>query len=148
MSNNFYKSVLDTSNETTQALETSALVNLGTTNIKNGCSISYVDNNTTINIVKRGIYYMLVSLTGFMTTTAGLVSAQIYRKGVAMDGAKGSFNSTTTADVNTITIGTLIEVNDVCRCCGTGSASIPITVVNTGVPATHTNVKVVLYKLA
>ena len=137
--------LLGTRNITSQALVTGSAVNLGEIYRrycrKNNCGIKTFDFNTTsVALQHKGIYHIAATLT-FTAPVAGVVIFQLAENGVALPGAIASETITTaTTEVATTTLDYYVLVDDECVL-GTPTTLIEnISILNTGVASTVTNV--------
>lgn len=148
--NNLYKkSVLDAYSIASTNVAVNALVPFTTNYIKTGVSISDSVAASTINLNKSGIYLITFGATvANQAASAGDVTIQIYRNGTEVPGAVATESSSGPTDLASISISTIIQVDDVCPCSGMGYTNIPITFVNKGVASVISNVKIVAIKLA
>lgn len=145
---NFQKSALDTYTIQETAVATNAALPLELNYISTGSSISHTAGSTTINLLKSGLYLVTFSAVGAESTTAGEVTIQLYRNGVAVPGALATITSANTTDALNFSFTSLIQTKDVCPCASVGNPSIPLTFMNMGVAATFSNIKVTVTKLA
>lgn len=146
----YQKSTLSASTSTSATIAAAAVVPFNTVNMRTGASISFNAGNTAINIVKPGLY--LVSFDASVAVsgaTAASLSFQINRANVAINGAEATYTSSATTDIGSISITTLVRVNEVCPASSAGVSSIPISVVNTSaVSADMSNANITVVKLA
>ena len=142
------KSSLDIYNITSTPVATGANLTFTNKYIDTGVSINYVAGGTTINFVKAGLYRVTLTATGSATDAAGDIAIQAFRNGTVIPGANSAVTSSGIADIRNLTIDTLVLVNNSCECSGIGSNSIPLTFVNTGIPATYSKLKLVVVKEA
>lgn len=143
----YQKSALTAYTNTNTTVTTGNAVPLANNYLLTGSSITHTTGSTAINLVKSGLYLVTFSATLVEAGTAGNVTLQLYRKGVAVPSAITSSASSTT-DIEDIGASTLIEVDNVCPCGGVGVSAIPLTLVSTGVGATYNNISVTVVKLA
>lgn len=144
--------LIGTKNFTTQSLLTNGLVNLGSVYRKyckkcNGVKTFDFTGNS-IALQKSGIYQ--VTLTAIVSApTAGNVTLQLYENGVAISGAIAT-ETITTADTEfrTLAIDHFILVDSDCVLGNFATLAKSITLVNTGVASTITNVVVDVVKVA
>ena len=147
--NQYKKSVLDAYSITSTNVAVGASIPFTTNYIKTGVSISDSTAASTINLNKSGIYLITFGATvANQAAEAGNVTVQIYRNGNAVPGAVATESSSGPTDLASLSISTIIEVDDVCPCSGAGYTNIPITFVNSGVASVISNVKIVVIKLA
>ena len=98
----------------------------------------------TVQLNKKGIY--MVSFTGSITpTTAGVVSVQLVKDGVAQIGAVSESTGVTTGPED-LSFTTLVQVKEDNTCsCATGPTTVQV--VNTGEAGTFTIVRLVVTKV-
>lgn len=140
--NQYQKSVLSASSGA-QTLLTNANIPFNTTNLLNGVSIEF-NGGTTISLVKPGVYLISVDANVAEAGTAGLISIQVQKNGVNINGAKASVDSSATGDAENIHVTTLVKVLPSC-CMVNNNANI--TVVNNGVGAVYSNANITVVKL-
>lgn len=140
--NQYQKSVLSASSGA-QTLLTNANIPFNTTNLLNGVSIEF-NGGTTISLVKPGVYLISVDANVAEAGTAGLISMQVQKNGVNINGAKASVDSSATGDAENIHVTTLVKVLPSC-CMVNNNANI--TVVNNGVGAVYSNTNITVVKL-
>lgn len=150
--NQFLKSLLTIYNDENQTLANGVPATFTKIYVDDGVSISTpLTNNTsstTIYLNKKGRYLVQFNAVAVENGTAGEVAMQVYRNGVAVPSAYSASYSTSTTDSRAISSQTIIEVNNVCPCCGNGVDKIPLTFVNVGVDAIYSYVSVTIIKLA
>lgn len=141
---NYQKSSVTAWNATNQTLLQNGTVTLA--NSKNtGCSIRFVAGGSSFNLLKPGLYYIDVSASGVESGTAGTISLQLFLNGNPVSGALSSANSSAVTDIESLSFSKLIEIKPTCPMnCDTNT----LTIVNTGVGATYSNINVNLFKLA
>jgi hypothetical protein len=93
---------------------------------------------------KPGYYYVTFNAVAAATTTVGELTVELYNNGVAVPGAEASYTTTTAGENATYAFSTIIRVPP--SCCVVNNAA-KLTVVNTGVAATYTNVNINITKL-
>jgi hypothetical protein len=140
--NQYQKSVLSASSGA-QTLLTNANIPFNTTNLLNGVSIEF-NGGTTISLVKPGVYLISADANVAEAGTAGLISMQVQKNGVNINGAKASVDSSATGDAENIHVTTLVKVLPSC-CMVNNNANI--TVVNNGVGAVYSNTNITVVKL-
>lgn len=128
---------------TNLAVDADSFVPLQNVPLKKGCSET-MSGVSAINLNKCGVYKVTVDASA-EPGTAGLISLDLYRDGVAMPQAQTS--ATGTADA-TSALGfvTYVQVstNNSCRCC---DHPVTIQVYNSGVDVTFLNVNVTVDKI-
>lgn len=148
MVNRFSKSTLTTYNNTSQTLDANANVVFSTNYKLTGCSIRHTVETPTINIASSGLYLVTFSASGVESGTAGDITLQLFRNGIAVPSAIATANSASATDIVNLSNSTIIEVDRVCPCANSGLTAIPLTLVNTGVGATFSNISLTVIKLA
>jgi hypothetical protein len=138
----YQKSLLNASSGS-QTLLTNATVPFTTTNLLDGCSIQFTGGST-ISLVKPGVYLVSVDANVAESGTAGIISMQIQKNGVNINGAKASVDSSATGDAENIHVTTLVKVLPSC-CMVNNNANI--TVLNSGVGAVYSNANITVVKL-
>lgn len=134
--------MLSSYNITTQSVLTDGTITFTTDRILTGCTATR--NGNTFQLNKPGYYYITFSATGTTTAAAGDVTVELYNGGVAVPGALASFYSAAVVNEGNLTISTIIRVPP--SCCAIDNTA-NLTLVNTGVPATFTNVNINITKL-
>lgn len=137
--------LLGTKNSTTQALTTGASVNLGEVYRKfcrkNSCGVKAFEfNGTSVSLQHSGMYHITATIT-FTAPVAGNVIFQLTENGVTIPSALATETITTaTTEVKTTVIDFYILVDSTCVL-GTPSTLIKnISILNTGVASTISNV--------
>ena len=129
-------------NTTSQAIATNGLLNFTTDRILTGCTATR--DGQTFQLNKPGYYYVTFNAVAAATTTVGELTVELYNNGVAVPGAEASYTTTTAGDNSNYAFSTIIRVLP--SCCVVNNAA-RLTVVNTGVDATYTNVNINITKL-
>lgn len=137
--------ILGLKNTTSQTVLTNGLINLGTTYRKYckrtpQCLPTFVSSGTSVTLNGSGIYHITTTLVG-TGTAAGVLTAQLYENGVAIPGAISSSTITTAnTELRTLVIDYYIKVDSECILGNWTVAPKTLTLVNTDVGATYTNV--------
>ena len=129
-------------NTTSQAIATNGLLDFTTDRILTGCTATR--NGQTFQLNKPGYYYVTFNAVAAATTTVGELTVELYNNGVAVPGAEASYTTTTAGDNANYAFSTIIRVPP--SCCVVDNTA-RLTVVNTGVDATYTNVNINITKL-
>ena len=129
-------------NTTSQAIATNGLLDFTTDRILTGCTATR--NGQTFQLNKPGYYYVTFNAVAAATTTIGELTVELYNNGVAVPGAEASYTTTTAGDNSNYAFSTIIRVLP--SCCVVDNTA-RLTVVNTGVDATYTNVNINITKL-
>lgn len=146
--NQYCKSTLSAYTDATVTLEQGDLMPINTNQSLTGTSITHTAGSKTISIVKPGIYVIGFSATNTQGATAGAVSLQIYRNGVPYPSGLVTRTPTATTDIENVSTITTINVREICPCAGTGTPSIDLTFVNTGVQGVYSYFNVTIFKIA
>ena len=126
-------------NTTSAAVVANGTLPLSTIVRRYGCSENLSGNS--ISLSESGYYLVNISAT-FTAPTAGVVSIALQDDGVAVPGATASTTITTaTTEVRTLNITAIVRV--FCN-----SAPDALTIVNTGVAATFSNIAIDVVKIA
>ena len=129
-------------NTTSQAIVSNGLLNFTTDRILTGCTATR--NGQTFQLNKPGYYYVTFNAVAAATTTVGELTVELYNNGVAVPGAEASYTTTTAGENANYAFSTIIRVLPSCPLVNN---TANLTVVNTGVDATYTNVNINITKL-
>ena len=129
-------------NTTSQAVAADGLLTFTTDRILTGCTATR--NGQTFQLNKPGYYYVTFNAVASATTTVGLLTVELYNNGVAVPGALASYTTATAGDEANYAFSTIIRVPP--SCCAVDNTA-RLTLVNTGVDATYTNVNINITKL-
>jgi hypothetical protein len=129
-------------NINTQAIVSNGILNFTTDRILTGCTATRDGQAFQLN--KPGYYYVTFNAVAAATTTVGELSVELYSNGVAVPGAIATFTTTTAGDNANYALSTIVRVPP--SCCAVNNA-VTLTVVNTGVDATYSNVNLNITKL-
>ena len=129
-------------NTTSQAIVSNGLLNFTTDRILTGCTATR--NGQTFQLNKPGYYYVTFNAVAAATTTVGELTVELYNNGVAVPGAEASYTTTTAGENANYAFSTIIRVLPSCPLVNNAAN---LTVVNTGVDATYTNVNINITKL-
>jgi hypothetical protein len=129
-------------NNTTQNVVVDGLLNFTTDRILTGCTVTR--NGQTFQLNKPGYYYVTFNADGAATTAVGDLIVVLQNNGVAVPGAIATFTTTVADDATNLAFSTIIRVPP--SCCAVDNTA-NLTLVNTGVAATFTNVNINITKL-
>lgn len=129
-------------NTTTQAVATGDLLTFTTDRILTGCTATR--NGQTFQLNKPGYYYVTFNAIAAATTTVGELTVELQNNGVVVPGAVSTYTTTTAGDNASYAFSTIIRVPP--SCCAVDNTA-RLTVVNSGVDATYTNVNINITKL-
>ena len=129
-------------NNTTQEVAINGLLTFTTDRILTGCTATR--NGQTFQLNKPGYYYVTFNADGAATTAVGNIVVVLQNNGIAVPGAIASFTTTVADNATNLAFSTIIRVPP--SCCAVDNTA-NLTLVNTGVAATYTNVNINITKL-
>ena len=129
-------------NNTSQEVAINGLLTFTTDRILTGCTATR--NGQTFQLNKPGYYYVTFNADGAATTAVGDIVVVLQNNGIAVPGAIATFTTTIVGDVTNLAFSTIIRVPP--SCCAVDNTA-NLTLVNTGVAATFTNVNINITKL-
>ena len=129
-------------NTTTQAVATGDLLTFTTDRILTGCTATR--SGQTFQLNKPGYYYVTFNAIAAATTTVGELTVELQNNGVVVPGAVSTYTTTTAGDNANYAFSTIIRVPP--SCCVVDNTA-RLTLVNSGVDATYTNVNINITKL-
>ena len=129
-------------NNTSKEVVINGLLTFTTDRILTGCTATL--NGQTFQLNKPGYYYVTFNADGAATTAVGDIVVVLQNNGVAVPGAIATFTTTVADDATNLAFSTIIRVPP--SCCAVDNTA-NLTLVNTGVAATYTNVNINITKL-
>ena len=129
-------------NNTAQEVAINGLLTFTTDRILTGCTATR--NGQTFQLNKPGYYYVTFNADGAATTAVGDIVVVLQNNGVTVPGAIATFTTTVADDATNLAFSTIIRVPP--SCCAVDNTA-NLTLVNTGVAATYTNVNINITKL-
>lgn len=129
-------------NNTSQEVAINGLLTFTTDRILTGCTATR--NGQTFQLNKPGYYYVTFNADAAATDTVGDIVVVLQNNGVAVPGAIATFTTTVADDATNLAFSTIIRVPP--SCCAVDNTA-NLTLVNTGVAATYTNVNINITKL-
>ena len=141
-SQQYKKSLLNTYSISSQAVATGDTLLFNNTNIDSGCSIDFSAGTGEITLTGPGAY-LIIADASISATGAGLVTMQINRGGSAVNGARSSVTVEAGSNYSS-SVSTIINVLPSCRMINNATT---ITVVNSGIATTYTNINLTVIKL-
>lgn len=129
-------------NNTSQDVAINGLLTFTTDRILTGCTATR--NGQTFQLNKPGYYYVTFNADGAATTAVGDIVVVLQNNGVAVPGAIATFTTTVADDAINLAFSTIIRVPP--SCCAVDNTA-NLTLVNTGVATTFTNVNINITKL-
>ena len=142
ISEKYRKSLLNTYNVSSQAVDTGDTLLFNNVNIDTGCSIDFSPGTGEITLQNPGVYLILADAT-ISATAPGVVTMQINRGSNAINGAKTSTTVEAGSSYSS-SVSTLVKVLP--SCCAVNN-SVIITVINSGIATTYTNLNLTAIKL-
>ena len=129
-------------NNTTQEVVVNGVLSFSTDRILTGCTATR--NGQTFQLNKPGYYYITFNADGAATTTPGDIVVVLQNNGISVPGAIATYTATAADDATNLAFATIIKVPP--SCCAVDN-TVNLTLVNTGVAATFTNVNINITKL-
>lgn len=129
-------------NITSQDVPVNGLLTFTTDRILTGCTITR--NGPTFQLNKPGYYYVTFNADGAATTAPGDVVVVLQNNGIAIPGAMATVTVAAADDATNLAFATIVKVPP--SCCAIDNTAM-LTLVNTGVAATFTNVNINITKL-
>ena len=129
-------------NNTSQEVAINGLLTFTTDRVLTGCTATR--NGQIFQLNKPGYYYVTFNADGAATTAVGDIVVVLQNNGVAVPGAIATFTTTVADDATNLAFSTIIRVPP--SCCAVDNTA-NLTLVNTGVAATYTNVNINITKL-
>ena len=129
-------------NNTSQEVAINGLLTFTTDRVLTGCTATR--NGQTFQLNKPGYYYVTFNADGAATTAVGDIVVVLQNNGVTVPGAIATFTTTVADDATNLAFSTIIRVPP--SCCAVDNTA-NLTLVNTGVAATYTNVNINITKL-
>lgn len=114
-------------------------------NFEKGCSV--VQNGAaSFQFNRKGLYLVSFDASAFASATAGNITLQLYRDGVADPGGLTQANSTAATDIEALSFTTHVQVpcDNTCAC---NVSPVTVQIRNIGVPATLVQANVVITRL-
>ena len=144
MNKQYQKSLLNAYANTNQTIAANETINFSNSNILTGCSIVFNAGSAAIQLKKPGVYLVSFNANVAEGGTLGIISAQLAKNGININGAISSVDSTAAGDVGNINFNTLIKVLP--SCCSIDNTTT-LTVVNSGIEAIYSNANITVVKL-
>ena len=129
-------------NNATQEVVVNGILSFSTDRILTGCTATR--NGQTFQLNKPGYYYITFNADGAATTTPGDIVVVLQNNGISIPGAIATYTATAADDATNLAFATIIIVPP---SCGAVDNAVNLTLVNTGVAATFTNVNINITKL-
>lgn len=113
-----------------------------TRNLSSGCSFT----DTSITLTKPGVYLVNVCASAASASSSGSdVKIELRRNGEAVHNVQSASTSSDTADIQTVSLTSLVRV-DATRC-RVNDQSATMTVVNVGEPAIYSSITITIARV-
>ena len=130
---------------TTQTVAASELLSFAEDRVKTGCTVVHTPGSTTFTLKRPGFYFVTLNADVTTSETAGNVVLTLQNNGTAIPGAVATSYAAAAVNVSNVAFSAIIQVRP--SCCAVSNTT-NLTVANTGVGATISNVSLVITKLA
>ena len=139
--------MLYTYSNTDQTVAVNGVVALNNNGVSTCGCISHTAGTGSVSLQRAGYYRITVNADAANTTaTAGNITLQLYSNGTAYAGAEATQTSESTTDVANLSFTALIRVLHNC-CAIDNNLPTTLTLVNTGIAATISNVAMTVVRL-
>ena len=128
---------------TTQTFNTNEILTFATNKIISGCSVVHTEGTGSFLLKKPGYYYIFFNASG-AAETAGNITVQLLNNGEVVPGAVTSGYSAANANAEALGFSTILKVLPSCACIDN---SATISLQNTGVEATFSNLNIIITKI-
>lgn len=130
---------------TSIAVLTNEALTFNNNSIQTGCTVTHAAGSATFALNKPGFYFVTFNGIAAATDAVGNITVQLQQNGINVPGALTTAASTTAlTDIKSLSFSTIIQVKP--SCCAIDN-NVNLTLINTDVPATFSNVNVVITKL-
>ena len=130
---------------TTQTVAANELLSFAEDRVKTGCTVVHTPGSTTFTLKRPGFYFVTLNADVTTSETAGNVVLTLQNNGTAIPGAVATSYAAAAVNVGNVAFSAIIQVRP--SCCAVSNTT-NLTVANTGVSATISNVSLVITKLA
>lgn len=130
---------------TTQTVAANELLSFAEDRVKTGCTVVHTPGSTTFALKRPGFYFVTLNADVTTSETAGNVVLTLQNNGTAIPGAVATSYAAAAVNVGNVAFSAIIQVRP--SCCAVSNTT-NLTVANTGVGATISNVNLVITKLA
>lgn len=130
---------------TTQTVAANELLSFAEDRVKTGCTVVHTPGSTTFALKRPGFYFVTLNADVTTSETAGNVVLTLQNNGTAIPGAVATSYAAAAVNVGNVAFSAIIQVRP--GCCAVSNTT-NLTVANTGVGATISNVSLVITKLA
>lgn len=130
---------------TSLAVITNEAITFNNNSVQTGCTVTHLAGSATFALNKSGFYFVTFNGVAAATEAVGDITVQLQQNGVNVPGALTTVASTAAlTDIESLSFSTIIQVKPSCYAVDN---NVNLTLVNTGVPATFSNVNIVITKL-
>lgn len=130
---------------TTQTVAANELLSFAEDRVKTGCTVVHTPGSTTFALKRPGFYFVTLNADVTTSETTGNVVLTLQNNGTAIPGAVATSYAAAAVNVGNVAFSAIIQVRP--SCCAVSNTT-NLTVANTGVSATISNVSLVITKLA
>ena len=130
-----------------QELAVNDNVVFNTTGIQTGCTVTHNAGEAVINLNRHG-FYMIHFNADFNAPSAGVVNFQLYKNGIAVNGAEASSYIQGAGYVENASFSVIVRVKGTTCACDTSNMNTSIVVRNIGVSSIVTNAAITITKIA
>lgn len=136
--------MINSYSNTSQSVDVNKNLIFDVNRIKTTCAIRHTEGTATFALTRPGYYFVSFNADVAATTTAGDVIVQLQSNNEAVSGAVATNTSTDATDIENIGFTTIINVKP--GCCVVDN-STTLTLINSGVAATFSNMNLVITKI-
>lgn len=126
-----------------QTIQPNTTINFNTNRISTGCTVQHNEGTPTFTLAKQGYYYITFNAVA-TAATAGEITVQLINGSEVIPGATSSVTLAAADDVISLGFASIVKVPP--SCCAIDNTA-KLTVQNTGIEATFTNVNINITKL-
>ena len=137
--------MINSQTNTTQTVAANELLSFAEDRVKTGCTVVHTPGSTTFALKRPGFYFVTLNADVTTSETAGNVVLTLQNNGTAIPGAVATSYAAAAVNVSNVAFSAIIQVRP--SCCAVSNTT-NLTVANTGVGATISNVSLVITKLA
>lgn len=130
---------------TTQTVAANELLSFAEDRVKTGCTVVHTPGSTTFTLKRPGFYFVTLNADVTTSETAGNVVLTLQNNGTEIPGAVATSYAAAAVNVGNVAFSAIIQVRP--SCCAVSNTT-NLTVANTGVSATISNISLVITKLA
>lgn len=95
--------MIESYTNTSQTIAPEGLLSFATNDVLTGCTVLHSAGSTSFTLKRPGFYYVSFTGTGAITgTTAGAITVNLLKNGVALPGATATQTSASATDIRTV----------------------------------------------